>query len=99
MRIAALFLCLFVGQNLVAPTAFSQTPQASVPPGPPGEITSVFRDWFAAVEAGDPDGILALVDADFVIKWPMGAPLSDREQLRAALAKMQQAFGQTVQWE
>jgi uncharacterized protein (TIGR02246 family) len=99
MRIAAAVLCLGLGAISMATKAPAQTPAPSPPQAPPAEIIRFFHDWFTAVEAGDPDGILALVDMDFVVKWPVGRPISDREQLRAALAKMQQSFRQTVQWE
>jgi uncharacterized protein (TIGR02246 family) len=65
----------------------------------PESIQRFFRDYFRAVEAGDPAGILAFIDADFVIKWPIGQPISDREELRAALASFQQRFRQEVKWE
>jgi ketosteroid isomerase-like protein len=65
----------------------------------PADINRFFGDYFKAVEAGDPAGILALIDSDFVIKWPVGQPVSDREQLRGALASLQQRVRQEVQWE
>ena len=90
-------LCLALRVVLVANAAPAQTPGPPSDPALPADVTRFFHNWFAAVEAGDPDGILALVDSDFVIKWPVGHPISDRERLRAALAKMQQSVGQTVQ--
>jgi ketosteroid isomerase-like protein len=68
---------------------------------PPGteEVRQFFSNYFKAVEAGDPDGILALIDTDFVIKWPIGAPISDRQRLRAALTSLQQRVRQAIKWE
>jgi uncharacterized protein (TIGR02246 family) len=63
------------------------------------EVRQFFAVYFRAVEAGDPSGILALIDQDFVIKWPVGAPVTDRERLRAALGKLQQAVRQKIEWE
>jgi uncharacterized protein (TIGR02246 family) len=82
-----------------AANAAAESPAPSSRQVPPSELTHFFKDYFAAVEAGDPDGILALVDADFVIKWPGGPPFTEREPLRAALAKMEQSFQQKVEWE
>jgi ketosteroid isomerase-like protein len=91
MRMAAGILCLALGTIWIAMAAPAEKP--------PGDITRFFKDYFAAVEAGDPDGVLALVDADFVIKWPIGPPITDRERLRAVLAKLQESVRQSVQWE
>jgi ketosteroid isomerase-like protein len=63
------------------------------------QVRRFFHDYFEAVEAGGPDGILALVDTDFVIKWPVGEPIMDRECLRAALASLQARVRQEVQWQ
>lgn len=99
MRIAAGVLCLALGTIWIAADAPAETPAPAKQPTPADDATRFFREWFAAVEAGDPDGILALVDADFVIKWPIGHPISDRGRLRAALAKLQETVRQSVQWE
>jgi uncharacterized protein (TIGR02246 family) len=75
--------------------------EAAAPAGltVPKVITQFFRDYFRAVEAGDPEGIMAHIDTDFVIKWPLGQPIQDRERLRTALASLQQRVRQEVQWE
>ena len=99
MRITALALCLTVGLLSSANNALTQTPDAASKRAVPGDVTRFFQNYFTAVEAGDPDGILALVDADFVIKWPIGHPINDRERLRAALVKLQENVRQTVEWE
>ena len=64
----------------------------------PAEIKRFFAAYFRAVEDGEPDAIMALIDTDFVIKWPVGQPISDREQLRRALASLQQHVRQKVIW-
>ena len=100
-RLPALALCLALGAFAISNNAQAQaqTPDAANKRAVPGEVTRFFHDYFTAVEAGDPDGILALVDADFVIKWPIGDPITNRERLRAALAKLQESVRQTVEWE
>jgi ketosteroid isomerase-like protein len=98
-RLPALALCLALGAFSIANNAPAQTPEAAKERAVPDGVTRFFRDYFTAVEAGDPDGILALVDSDFVIKWPIGHPISDRGKLRAALAKLQENVRQTVEWE
>jgi uncharacterized protein (TIGR02246 family) len=90
---------LILWANSISPAAAAETPVPSTRQTVPTEITGFFRVWFAAVENGDPDGVLAHVDADFVIKWPHGEPMTDRERLRAALAKVQQNSRQTIQWK
>jgi ketosteroid isomerase-like protein len=65
----------------------------------PAEIERFFGDYFAAVESGDPDRILALIDEDFVIKWPVGEPITDRERLRAALDGFRRSFRQEIEWQ
>ena len=42
---------------------------------------------------------MAHIDSDFVIKWPLGQPVQDREHLRTALASLQQRVRQKVQWD
>jgi uncharacterized protein (TIGR02246 family) len=83
--------CALATVAAAAPAAQPQAPDAS--------IRSFVSDYFRAVEAGDPSGILALIDADFVIKWPVGQPISDREALRKALASLQQRVRQEVRWQ
>jgi uncharacterized protein (TIGR02246 family) len=99
IRLTAVALCLALGMCSITNNAQAQTPDAANKRAVPGEVTRFFHDYFAAVEAGDPDKILALVDADFVIKWPIGDPITNRERLRAALAKLQESVRQTVEWE
>ncbi len=99
IRSIAAALCFAVGAAFIVSDAPAQMPgSATTQEALSSEITRFFRDWFAAVEKGDPDGILELVDVDFVIKWPLGQPISDRERLREALAKVQQNSRQTVEW-
>ena len=76
-----------------APAAQAQAPV------PDASIRGFVADYFRAVEAGDPSGILALVDEEFVIKWPIGQPISDREVLRQALATMRQRVRQEIRWQ
>ena len=110
MRPAALGLYLTcLGMCLSTVPARAST-EAVVPPDPgrqrlggtpaiPQSIKQFFQEYFRAVEVGDPAGILALIDTDFVIKWPLGQPISDREKLRAALTSLQQRIRQEIQWE
>lgn len=99
MRIAAGVLCLALGTISIARDAPAETPAPSKQRTPPSDVNRFFLEWFTAVERGDPEGVLALVDADFVIKWPIGHPISDRGRLRAALVKLQENVRQTVEWE
>jgi ketosteroid isomerase-like protein len=99
MQTAAVLSCLALSTIWIATDTPAQTPASSTRQAPPDVVTRFFHNWFAAVEAGDPDRILALVDTDFVIKWPIGPPIADRERLRAALAKLQESVRQSVQWE
>src|SRR5688572_19857150 len=99
MRVAAIALCLVLGPFSISNNAQAQAPEAAKERAVPDAVTRFFHDYFTAIEAGDPDGILALVDTDFVIKWPIGHPISDREQLRAALAKLQENVRQSVEWK
>jgi ketosteroid isomerase-like protein len=98
--------------SLILPLLLSQAaaeaPATAVPTDLPGsheqeaadpEIKKFFADYFSAVERGHPDAILSLIDGDFVIKWPVGEPITDRERLRAALARLQRAVRQQIQWE
>lgn len=75
-------------QSMVAPEAMVRN-----------AIEQFFLDYFEALEAGDPAGILALIDSEFLIKWPIGEPISDREALRTALASVEQAFRQEIEWQ
>jgi hypothetical protein len=65
----------------------------------PASIMRFFTDYFRAVEAGEPDGILALIDSDFVIKWPLGREITDRDKLHAVLASLQRRVRQEIRWE
>jgi uncharacterized protein (TIGR02246 family) len=82
-----------------APAQASQVSSSVVHAEPHGQIREFFAQYFEAVERGHPDGILALVDDDFVVKWPVGHPINDRERLRAALSSMQQSVRQKVEWQ
>ena len=65
----------------------------------PADVDGFFRSYFAAVEAGDVDALLALFDSDFVVQWPSSPAISDRERLRAALVGLFQRVRQDVDWE
>ena len=99
MRLTAVAFGLALAAFSIGNNAPAQTPEAAKERAVPDGVKRFFHDYFAAVEAGDPDGILALVDTDFVIKGPIGHPISDRGKLRAALAKLQENVRQTVEWE
>ena len=98
MRAAVLTLLLLAGCATAAPPP---APAGRVhPPQPaPAEVTRFFGDYFAAVEAGDVDALLALFDSDFVVQWPSSPPLSDRARLRGALVQLFQRVSQDVEWE
>jgi hypothetical protein len=49
------------------------------------------------VENGDPDGIMAFIDTDFMIRWG-GRPIKDRTDLRALLTRLQATVRQQIQW-
>ena len=65
----------------------------------PADVTAFFRSYFAAVEAGDVEAIMAAFDTDFIVQWPSSPPISERERLRAALVGLFQRVRQDVEWE
>lgn len=62
-------------------------------------ITDFYRLWFSAVERGDTEGLLDLVDEEFVLKWPFTPPLSDRDLLRQRLISLNQQARQEIEWK
>jgi ketosteroid isomerase-like protein len=64
----------------------------------PAELRRFFDAYFRAVEDGEPDKILAHIDANFVIRWG-GPPIQDSTRLRALLERLQATVRQTVEWE
>lgn len=97
MRTAAAILALLAS---AATPALATEPAQAQPPAPvPAEIYGFFAAYFSAVEAGDPERILALIDGDFVLKWPGGPAVNDRERLRAALEGLGARVRQEIRWE
>jgi ketosteroid isomerase-like protein len=100
LRVTLVLVGAFAGQVPAAacqPVGASEAVSGSRPV--PASITRFFADYFRAVEAGEPDGILALIDSDFVIKWPLGREITDRDKLHAALASLQRRVRQEIRWE
>ena len=101
--------CLLLLAAVIVPgaTAVAEVPPSVEPASPPSArsgvippaIQSYFTAYFRAVEAGDPEGILALIDTDFLLKWPSGPPIHDRDRLRTALMGLQQRVRQEIVWE
>ena len=63
------------------------------------DIDAFVCGYFGAVEKGDPAAILAMIDQDFVMKWPVGQPITDRGQLRQALEALRGRVQQTIRWQ
>ena len=63
------------------------------------DIDAFVCAYFGTVEKGDPAEILAMIDQDFVMKWPVGAPISDRAQLQRALEGLRGRVQQTIRWQ
>jgi ketosteroid isomerase-like protein len=62
-------------------------------------IIRFYQQWFGALEAGEPEALLALLDTDFVLKTPLGPPISDRNQLRGLLTGMTGRVRQEIDWK
>ena len=63
------------------------------------DIDAFVCGYFTAVEKGDPAGILAQIDQNFVVKWPVGQPIIDRQQLHNALATLSGTVQQKIRWK
>lgn len=63
------------------------------------DVEAFVRGYFTAVEKGDPAGILAQIDEDFVIKWPLGQPITDRAKLQQALEALRGRVRQKIRWQ
>jgi ketosteroid isomerase-like protein len=57
-----------------------------------------YRRWFAAVEGGKADDTIKLLAPGFVLKPPLGPPVSDAAALRQGLSAMHQRIRQEVSW-
>jgi uncharacterized protein (TIGR02246 family) len=97
MTVAALALAALSGCAATAREAYAPAAEDSAPPAP-AEISRFFADYFRAVEAGAPEGILALIDSDFVIRWG-GRPIQDRRDLQALLERLQRSVRQEIEWD
>jgi ketosteroid isomerase-like protein len=62
-------------------------------------IGEFYQAWFESVEAGDAEATLSLLHRDFVIKGPLGSPVSDPKKLLDALVRMHMAVGQEIEWK
>ena len=84
----------------VQPGAHADHPahQAAAPTIDP-DIDAFVCGYFTAVEKGDPAGILAQIDQDFVVKWPVGEPISNRQQLNQALEAVRARVQQKIRWK
>lgn len=71
----------------------------AVPAAIDPDVDAFVCGYFTAVEKGDPAGILAQIDRDFVIKWPVGQPISDRPQLEQALQALSGRVQQKIRWK
>ena len=63
------------------------------------DIDAFVCGYFGAVDKGVSAEILAMVDQDFVIKWPVGQPITDRAQLQQALEALRGRVQQTIRWQ
>ncbi len=101
MRSAAILLSaalLAAGSSAEARRARSDRSPSVAPARVPADIQSFFASYFKAVEGGDPEAILAHIDDDFVIKWPVGPAITDRMRVREALRSLQQRVRQEIRW-
>jgi ketosteroid isomerase-like protein len=61
-------------------------------------IVEFYEQWFEALESGNAEATLRLLDDDFALKPPVGPPITDRVVLRKALERMHQSTRQEIDW-
>lgn len=61
-------------------------------------IREFYSRWFAAMEAGDVDGFLALVTDDIVLKGPASPAIHGKESLRRSLEAFHARFTERVDY-
>lgn len=62
------------------------------------DIRELYSRWFAAMEAGDVEGFLALVTDDVVLKGPASPALHGKESLRRSLEAFHSRFTERVDY-
>lgn len=60
-------------------------------------IRAVYARWFGAMEEGDVEGFLALLDGDFLLKSPTRPAVTDREVMRRGLEAFHAAATERVE--
>jgi ketosteroid isomerase-like protein len=61
-------------------------------------INEFYQQWFGAMERGDIEGFLALLDDDFYLKSPNQPAATDKKTLRNALKQFHQSYSETINW-
>jgi ketosteroid isomerase-like protein len=84
-------------QNAPLPEA-GKAGEAAVDRKAHGIASDFYRRWFAAVESGNSDATIKLLAPGFVLKPPLGPPVSDAVAFRNALTAMHARVRQEVEW-
>lgn len=61
-------------------------------------IVQFYERWFDALENGDTEASLRLLDEDFALKPPLGPPVTDANQLRTRLTALSLEVQQEIDW-
>ena len=72
---------------------------AATSPAVDPDVDAFVCAYFGTVEKGDPAEILAMIDQDFVMKFPLGEPITDRAKLAQALDALRGRVQQTIRWK
>lgn len=62
-------------------------------------VAEFYKQWFEALESGNAEATLRLLDQDFVLKLPIGPAITDRAVLREALKRMHRSTRQEIEWK
>lgn len=63
------------------------------------QIREFYAQWFGAMEEGDIDRFLGLLDKNFYLKSPGQPPTTNREKLREGLEQFHSTYSETVEWK
>lgn len=99
-RMRAAALASLTAILFLAPCAAGSatTPSMSKESVASSAIVEFYKQWFAALESGNAEATLRLLDKDFVLKPPVGPPITDRVTLRDMLEKMHGSSRQEIEW-
>jgi len=63
-----------------------------------GSIERFYERWFGAMEDGDIEEFLSLLDEEFYLKSPARPPVTDKDALREDLEEFHRSYRETVEW-